>query len=181
MDCFKVRVGKDSLGFAASHFITFEGSKCERLHGHNFRVAVDLEGPLNGDSLVFDFVVLRSMLQEILRELDHRVLLPLCSSRLQLAHDAKAVSIRCGAKRWVFPREDCALLPLENTTAELLAKWIGSRLMGEMKRRASLPLALPRIVRVEVEESPGEAAFHESHDGAPGPLTSGSGGVDFAL
>lgn len=156
-----MRVGKDSLGFAASHFITFEGSKCERLHGHNFRVAVDLQGPLNGDSLVLDFVALRSMVEEILRELDHRVLVPLLNSRLRLSHDARSVSIQCGEKRWAFPREDCALLPIENTTAELLAKWIWTRLNDEMRQRASLPLALPRIVRVEVEESPGEAAFHE--------------------
>jgi 6-pyruvoyltetrahydropterin/6-carboxytetrahydropterin synthase len=117
---------------------------------------------LNEDSLVFDFVVLKRILVEILGELDHRVLLPLHSSWIQLAHDAKAVNVRCGEKNWVFPREDCALLPLENTTAELLAKWIADRVQGEMTRRALLPLALPRIVRVEVEESPGEAAFHES-------------------
>ena len=157
-----MRVGKDALGFAASHFITFEGSTCERLHGHNFRIAVDLEGPLNEDSLVFDFVVLKRILVEILGELDHRVLLPLHSSRIRLVHDARAVNVQCGEKSWVFPREDCVLLPLENTTAELLAKWIADRMQGEMTRRALLPLALPRIVRVEVEESPGEAAFHES-------------------
>jgi 6-pyruvoyltetrahydropterin/6-carboxytetrahydropterin synthase len=161
MDRFKVRVGKDSLGFAASHFITFEGSKCERLHGHNFRVAVDLEGPLNGDSLVFDFVTFKSMVEEILGELDHRVILPLLNSRLRLSHDAKSVSVECGEKRWVFPRDDCALLAIENTTAERLAKWICARLNDRMRQRASLPLALPGVVRVEVEESPGEAAFHE--------------------
>ena len=32
------------------------------------------------------------------------------------------VTVTHGQKRWVFPREDCVLLPLANTTAELLAR-----------------------------------------------------------
>ncbi len=34
---YKVHVSKDYLVFCSGHFISFEGSKCERLHGHNYR------------------------------------------------------------------------------------------------------------------------------------------------
>ena len=37
---YKVRVTKDHLVFCAGHFISYEGDKCERLHGHNYRAAV---------------------------------------------------------------------------------------------------------------------------------------------
>ena len=42
---FDVRVTKDFLVFSAAHFITFAGDQCERLHGHNYRVEVQAEGP----------------------------------------------------------------------------------------------------------------------------------------
>src|SRR6266446_6703234 len=43
---FHVRVTKDYLVFSAAHFITFAGNVCERLHGHNYRVAAEVEGQL---------------------------------------------------------------------------------------------------------------------------------------
>ena len=36
---FWVRLCKENLVFSAAHFITFAGNTCERLHGHNYRVA----------------------------------------------------------------------------------------------------------------------------------------------
>src|SRR5262245_59721378 len=41
---YKVRVTKDHLVFCCGHFISYEGSLCERLHGHNYRAAVEVEG-----------------------------------------------------------------------------------------------------------------------------------------
>ncbi|MGH7129220.1 MAG: 6-carboxytetrahydropterin synthase, partial [Planctomycetaceae bacterium] len=40
-DTYRVRVTKDHLVFSAAHFITFAGNVCERLHGHNWRTAVE--------------------------------------------------------------------------------------------------------------------------------------------
>ena len=41
---FRVRVTKDYLVFSSGHFITFNGDHCERIHGHNYRLAVEVEG-----------------------------------------------------------------------------------------------------------------------------------------
>ena len=41
---FTVRVAKDYLVFCCGHFITYNGDDCERLHGHNYRAAVQVEG-----------------------------------------------------------------------------------------------------------------------------------------
>ena len=56
---YRVRVTKDHLVFSAAHFITFNGNICERLHGHNWRTAVELTGPLDENSYVFDFIASR--------------------------------------------------------------------------------------------------------------------------
>lgn len=165
MDKYKVRVTKDYLTFCSAHFICFEGTKCEYLHGHNYRVAAEIEAALNEDFLVFDFIVLKRILRDITNELDHRMMVPLKSRTLEIEHNEQSVRIRYGKKEWVFPREDCILLPVENTTAELLARWIVNRLREELARYgegAPMKLAAPEILRVEVEESPGQSAVYET-------------------
>ncbi|MBO0796815.1 MAG: 6-carboxytetrahydropterin synthase, partial [Ktedonobacteraceae bacterium] len=42
----KVKIEGGNLEFSAAHFITFAG-KCERLHGHNYSVLVEVVGDLN--------------------------------------------------------------------------------------------------------------------------------------
>ena len=66
MESFKVRVSKDYLSFCAAHFILYNGTQCERLHGHNYRVSAEIEGTLDDDYLVFDFISLKGILREIL-------------------------------------------------------------------------------------------------------------------
>ena len=56
---YRVRVTKDHLVFSAAHFITFNGNVCERLHGHNWRVAVEAAGALDENFYVVDFITLR--------------------------------------------------------------------------------------------------------------------------
>jgi 6-pyruvoyltetrahydropterin/6-carboxytetrahydropterin synthase len=52
------------------------------------------------------------------------------------------------------------LLPIENTTAELLASYIAGRLVEDLQR---LYQFRPEILRVEVEESLGQSATCEVH------------------
>jgi 6-pyruvoyl-tetrahydropterin synthase len=52
----KVKVESGYLNFSSAHFITYSG-KCERLHGHNYGVLVEVEGELGNDSVVFDFKI----------------------------------------------------------------------------------------------------------------------------
>ena len=73
---FKVRVTKDHLVFCSGHFISYEGDKCERLHGHNYRAAVEVEGDLDENHYVFDFIALKHRTKAITDELDHRMMLP---------------------------------------------------------------------------------------------------------
>ena len=110
---YRVRVTKDHLVFSAAHFITFNGNICERLHGHNWRVAVEVAGPLDENSYVFDFIALRDATQKLVHELDHRVLLPTQHPTIHVQADDREVTATFEARRWIFPREDCVLLPLQ--------------------------------------------------------------------
>ncbi|RIK61697.1 MAG: 6-pyruvoyl tetrahydrobiopterin synthase, partial [Planctomycetota bacterium] len=124
-----VRVEKEYLVFSAAHFITFNGNVCERLHGHNYRVSCDVRGPLDENSYVIDFIALRDTLRGLVDELDHRVMLPTQHPLIQVTADEREVTATFEDRRWIFPREDCALLPVANTTAELVAHYLGLRLL----------------------------------------------------
>jgi 6-pyruvoyltetrahydropterin/6-carboxytetrahydropterin synthase len=155
---YKVRVTKDHLAFCSGHFISYEGDKCERLHGHNYRTAVEVEGPLDVNYYVFDFIALKQCTKAITEELDHRMMLPTRNSLIRVEETAKSVQVRYRDREWMFPRGDCVLLPIENTTAELLARYIGMRLLEDMHRKHDYT---PEVLRVEVEESIGQSATFE--------------------
>jgi 6-pyruvoyltetrahydropterin/6-carboxytetrahydropterin synthase len=152
---FQVRVTKDYLVFCAGHFITYDGDHCERLHGHNYRAAVEAEGELDENHYVIDFIALKDLTRSITDELDHRMLLPTKSAKIHLREDGPNLRVTYGDRYWSFPREECALLPIANTTAELLADYIAERIRQAMIARG---WNLPRKLRVQVEESFGQSA-----------------------
>ncbi|MFH1265887.1 MAG: 6-carboxytetrahydropterin synthase [Planctomycetota bacterium] len=161
MEHYHVRISKDYLVFSAGHFITFGGNVCERLHGHDYRVAAEVHGPLDENHYVVDFVVLCDTLKSILDELDHRVLLPTGHPAIHVSAGKREVEARFEERRWVFPRGDCVLLPIANTTTELLARHIARRLLDELEARHGVR---PSMVRIEVDESYGQSAICELTD-----------------
>lgn len=154
---FGVRVIKDGLVFSAAHFITFNGNICERLHGHNWRVEAAIEGGLDENGYVFDFIALRDGLQRLVAELDHSVLLPdrHRQIRVECSADGSEVTARFENRRWVFPAEDCRILPVENTTAELIARWLSEALCERLSLCGQRGLSR---LRISVEENFGQWA-----------------------
>ncbi len=155
---FRVRVSKDYLVFSAAHFITLGDGHCERLHGHNYRVAAEVSGPLDKNHYVIDFLVLRDALRDLIAELDHRVLLPTEHPQIAIKADAKQVEAVFEDRHWVFPRGDCVLLPVPNTTAEKLAEYIAHRLLDELARRCG---TRPKHLIIEVDECYGQVGVCE--------------------
>jgi len=153
-----VRVASDELVFSAGHFITVPGGLCERLHGHTYRVAAEIWGPLDESGCVVDFRALRDALKSVLAELDHRVLLPAEHPAIQVSSRAGEVEVRWADHRWLFPQDDCLLLPLANTTTELLAQYVGQRLLEALKQPSGVS---PSRVRIEIGEGAGCSAFCE--------------------
>ncbi len=158
---FHVRLCKESLVFSAAHFITFHGNVCERLHGHNYGVEVCVFGPLEENQYVIDFIALRDALQQIVTQLDHQMLLPTEHSLIHVSAGKQEVEVTFEDRRWVFPREDCVLLPVSNTTAELLARYIGRRLLDDIEQRTAVR---PRHLRVAVDENRGQWGVCEMID-----------------
>lgn len=156
---FKIAVTKDNLVFASAHFITFPGHHCETLHGHNYRTRVVVEGGLDPEAhYVFDFSALKQLMKRLTDEIDHKVLLPLENPKVQVREEGDTVSVAIlGKPKYVFPRGDCALLRIPNTTVEMLAQYLAGRVARELGASGAMEL---RAVEVEVEENFGQSATY---------------------
>jgi 6-pyruvoyltetrahydropterin/6-carboxytetrahydropterin synthase len=152
---YRVSVTKDYLVFSSAHFITFAGHRCEALHGHNYRVGVTLDGELDADDwYVIDFSVLKQIVRRVCDEIDHKVLLPQSNPKLTVTDDAGVVKVAyMGEARYMFPRGDCALLPIPNTTVEMLAQYLAGRVRGELPDSVRVT-----AIEIEVEENFGQSA-----------------------
>jgi len=157
MSPYRVRVEKDYAVFCAGHFITYDGHECEPLHGHNYRVAVMVEGGLDKNAYVVDFTRLKKALRATVDRLDHRMLLPDRNPLIRIARVGGSIEAGYREKRYAFPADDVVLLPIANTTAEMLAWWLAHELRGSP---AGILPAGATAIEVEVEESFGQRAVY---------------------
>ena len=153
---YKVTVGRNTLRFAAAHFATFENS-CEPLHGHNYDVIVEVEGELTDVGWLFDFGVLKTITRDLCKELDHKFLLQRDSKVLKIDEGKSNWKIRYEAKGWVFPKADVIALPIDNSTAEQLARWFAERIRAQLEERGAKNIT---SLAVGVEEMPGQAGWY---------------------
>jgi 6-pyruvoyltetrahydropterin/6-carboxytetrahydropterin synthase len=156
---FKVSVSKEYLGFSSAHFITLSGHQCESLHGHNYRIGVTVEGAVDPEcAFVVDFAVLKRIVRPYVQEVDHRVILPTRNPKLVLTTEGDRLLVDyLGARRFVFPASNCALLPVSNTTAEMIAEYLAHRLRDDLLKEGLTNL---ESLEVEVEESVGQAGYY---------------------
>ncbi len=150
---FRVDVTKEQFTFSAAHFITFAGDICERIHGHNYGVRASVEGPLDENRYVVDFIALRDAVLKETMTMDHHVILPQSHAEIHVTSDEKETTATFRDKRWVFPNEDCVLLPVINTTAEEIARVIAERVMEQTREQFGEALDW---IEVAVDENNGQ-------------------------
>ncbi len=130
---YRVDVTKEQFVFSAAHFITFAGDICEQIHGHNYGVRASVEGPLDQNRYVVDFIALRDAVLKQTQSLDHHVVLPRDHAEIKISSDDRETTATFRDRRWVFPNEDCVILPVVNTTAEEIARVIAERVMEQTR------------------------------------------------
>ena len=65
---------KDFTFDAAHNLVNYHG-KCERLHGHTYRLRVVVEGTPDAEGMIIDFIELKAIVKErVLSRLDHAYL-----------------------------------------------------------------------------------------------------------
>ncbi len=150
---YRVDVSKETFVFSAAHFITFAGDICERIHGQNFGVRASVDGPLDENRYVVDFIALRDAVLNETTRLDHHVILPRDHKEILVTSDDNETTARFRDRRWVFPNEDCVVLPVINTTAEEIARVIATRVRDQTREKFGDAL---HWIEVAVDENQGQ-------------------------
>jgi 6-pyruvoyltetrahydropterin/6-carboxytetrahydropterin synthase len=70
----------------------------------------------------------------------------------------RETTVRFANRRWIFPADECVVLPVRNTTAEWIARWIGMELLAAL---AAAGHAVGGTIRVSVDECLGQSAVWE--------------------
>lgn len=82
------------LTFDAAHYLPSYGGKCERLHGHTYRLLVELEGEPDDEGMIMDFADLKRVIgEQVLSSFDH-----MCLNDIMPVPSAENIA------RWIFTR-----------------------------------------------------------------------------
>lgn len=72
-----MKVGIEEFSFDAAHYTPGSSEKCRNLHGHTFKVEVEVEGEVDKESgMVLDFGDIRKAVKGVLKDWDHKFLIP---------------------------------------------------------------------------------------------------------
>lgn len=155
MESWSITVHKDYLKFSCAHFLIFPDGTAERLHGHNYKVYVEAASDLDDCGLVINFKQVKPLIRALCDEIDEHLLIPgehAVLSCQQLPGDR--TEIRYLDKVYVVPTDDVMVLPINNTSAENLASWLGHELLARIGK--AFPGVRLRELVVGVEETPGQ-------------------------
>jgi len=160
MESWSIDLHKEYFKFSCAHFLIFPDGSKERLHGHNYRVAVHLEGRLDEHGLVMDFNDAKPIVRAICDELDEHWLVPRDHPNLEVEPgDDGHTKVVYREARYLAPTDEIILLPIGNTSVENLSTWFS----GELRRRLEEKVGPDRVrrMRVSIEETSGQHGVHE--------------------
>jgi len=65
MERWGIDLSKQAFKFSAAHFLIFPDGSCERLHGHNYRVFIQVDAGITEHGLVIDFKRIKPVVKEL--------------------------------------------------------------------------------------------------------------------
>jgi 6-pyruvoyl-tetrahydropterin synthase len=151
---FDVFVSKETFKFNAAHFIAYPGFR-ERLHGHNYRLGVRLQGGsrlVGGDGYLIDFGCVKEVCKRVCKRLNETFLCPMYSNALNIVEEQaregdddsnsnsnsndnhQMLRIECHHDRsyFIFPKRDCSLLPIVHSSTEELAIYLWNEILNDV-------------------------------------------------
>ena len=159
MERWSIELEKEYFKFSAAHFLIFPDGSAERLHGHNYRVFVEIDADLTRFGLVIDFRMIKPVVREICDRLDEHWLVPGEHPVLRWGERADGIiEVRYLDRYYAAPSSDVLVLPINNTSSENLATWFGRELMRRLGLR--FPDVVVTSLRLAVEETNGQRGVY---------------------
>lgn len=139
---------KITKSFSSAHFLIGH-EKCGKIHGHNWKISAIVKGEVNEKGWVLDFSILKKIIDEIINDFDHKLLLP---NSLNFSIDERSVNFDANGKKYLIPKQDCIILDVNNITCENLSILLCKKLLEKLKDFKI------KGVEIEIEEKDGQGA-----------------------
>jgi len=150
----RIKIARDQYKFSCAHMTVFPDGTKERLHGHNYTLAIALDVASVELAAMVPFARIKAALAELCAAWKERVLIAARNPYLAILRDDAELELTLCGQRYAMPREDALLLPIDNVSVEALAAHVADLL------RERLAALSPHVQALEVtiEEMPGQGA-----------------------
>ena len=151
----RISIAREQYKFSCAHMTVFADGTKERLHGHNYTIAIALEVDSVALAAMIPFAPIKTALGELCAAWREHVLLAANNPHFTITRDTTELDFTLCGEHYVLPRGDVLLLPIDNISVEALAAHVATLL----RERITSPHA--RSLEVTIEESPGQGATCE--------------------
>jgi 6-pyruvoyltetrahydropterin/6-carboxytetrahydropterin synthase len=151
----RIRIARAEHKFSVAHMTVFADGTKERLHGHNYTVAVAIEVDRIDLAAMVPFTPIKTAIRELCAAWKERVLLAANNPWFVVVRDTDELEFTLCGQRYVLPRGDALILPIDNISVEALAAHVAALLRDKL---AALAVPHAATLEVTVEESPGQGA-----------------------
>jgi 6-pyruvoyltetrahydropterin/6-carboxytetrahydropterin synthase len=150
----RIAIAREQYKFSCAHMTVFADGTKERLHGHNYTIAVALDVARIDVAAMLPFAPIKAALADLCSAWKEHVLLAANNPLFHVVRDDFELEFTLCGERYVMPRQDALLLPIDNISVEALAAHVATELRA---RFATLAVKATQL-EVTVEESPGQGA-----------------------
>lgn len=156
MELTTLHLSKQNFKFSSGHFLIFNDQHAEKLHGHNYRVQVDISVPSEADlgetGYFIDFADFKKAIKARLDQWDEHVLLPAKQKDMKIKKNGANYDIHFRDRFYSLPQNEVILLDVTNTSVEQLSRILAEDFFQVFKKFGV------RKIRVRVEETAGQSA-----------------------
>ena len=135
-----IEIEKSYLHFSAAHFTIFSATDRERLHGHNWRIAVEIESEIADDGLCFDYAIYKQILKDLCAQYDEYTLIAENSPHLEISEDNDFYYIKHNNITQPLLKTDTVLMPVGNITIESLAHYFLALMVADQAHLDALKI-----------------------------------------
>lgn len=148
-------IAREQYKVSCAHMTVFPDGTKERLHGHNYTFAVALDVERIDLPSMIAFAPIKEALAELCAAWKEHVLIATCNPHFVLIRDDRELELTLCGERYVMPRGDALLLPIDNISVEALAAHVAELLQPKILAAGGGHVL---AFEVTVAESPGQGS-----------------------
>jgi 6-pyruvoyltetrahydropterin/6-carboxytetrahydropterin synthase len=152
----RILIAREQYKFSCAHMTVFPDGTKERLHGHNYAVAIAIELERVDLAAMVPFADLKRLVGELCAAWKERVLIAERNPHLEIIRDDRELEFKLCGERYVMPRGDALLLPIDNISVEALAAHVAALLRDSIAQLVAP--AGGRTLEVTISEHPGQGS-----------------------